>query len=116
MELEKAAPAALPKGKGRLKQLVISREICNWQRFNNRRQISSYTGLCPGEYSSGSKRVARSVTKYGNSRKLLVWKIHWFDSRNFFVRVSSLLPGKLRVPEVSGRVPQWKVGYRSVIR
>ena len=53
---------------GALSTVVISREICNWQRFNNRRQVSSYTGLCPGEYSSGAKRVARSITRHGNSR------------------------------------------------
>jgi transposase len=68
VELEKAAPLALPKGIGALSTVVISREICNWQRFNNRRQVSSYTGLCPGEYSSGDKRVTRSITRHGNSR------------------------------------------------
>jgi hypothetical protein len=30
--------------------------------------ISSYTGLCPGEHTSGSKRVPGSVTKHGNPR------------------------------------------------
>jgi transposase len=68
VELEKAAPPTLPKGMGALSTVVISREICNWQRFNNRRQVSSYTGLCPGEYSSGTKRVGRSITRHGNSR------------------------------------------------
>ena len=38
IELEKAAPAALPTGMGALSSEVISREICNWQRFKNRRQ------------------------------------------------------------------------------
>jgi transposase len=47
---------------------MLTREICDWQRFNNRRAISSYTGLCPGERSSGSKRVPGSVTKRGNPR------------------------------------------------
>ena len=68
VELEKAAPPALPKGIGALSTVVISREICNWQRFNNRRQVSSYTGLCPGEYSSRTKKVAGSITRHGNSR------------------------------------------------
>ena len=68
LELEKGAPAALPKGMGALSSVVISREICNWRRFNNRRQVSSYTGLCPGEYSSGSKRVPGSITRHGNGR------------------------------------------------
>ena len=47
---------------------MLTREICDWHRFNNRRAISSYTGLCPGERSSGSKRVPGSVTKRGNAR------------------------------------------------
>jgi transposase len=40
----------------------------DWQRFNNRAQVSSYTGLCPGEYSSGNKRLQGCVTKHGNPR------------------------------------------------
>ena len=67
-ELERTAPAGLPTGQGRLTSVVLSREICDWGRFNNRRQVSSYTGLCPGEYSSGGKRVPGSVTKHGNPR------------------------------------------------
>ena len=53
---------------GALSSVVISREICDWQRFKNRRQVSSYTGLCPGEYSSGTKRITGSITKHGNGR------------------------------------------------
>ena len=67
-ELESAAPSTLPRGVGKLTSVVLTREICNWHRFNNRRAISSYTGLCPGERSSGSKRVPGSVTKRGNPR------------------------------------------------
>ncbi len=55
-ELEATAPASIPTGIGKLTSVVLTREICNWQRFKNRRTISSYTGLCPGERSSGSKR------------------------------------------------------------
>jgi transposase len=53
---------------GKLTTVVVTREICDWGRFNNRRAISSYTGLCPGERSSGSKRIPGSVTKRGNPR------------------------------------------------
>jgi transposase len=66
--LEAAAPAGLPQGVGKLTSVILSREVCDWRRFHNRRQVSSYTGLCPGEYSSGGKRVAGSVTKHGNPR------------------------------------------------
>jgi len=67
-QLEAAAPAKIPAGMGKLTTVVVSREICDWQRFQNRRTISSYTGLCPGEYSSGCKRMPGSVTKRGNPR------------------------------------------------
>ena len=82
-QLEAAAPAALPSGLGKLTNTVISREVCDGRRFRNRRvspthqaslfpsassQVSSYTGLCPGEYSSGNKRVPGAVTKHGNPR------------------------------------------------
>ncbi|MBE7497585.1 MAG: IS110 family transposase [Verrucomicrobiaceae bacterium] len=42
--------------------------MCDWKRFNNRREVSSYTGLCPGEHSSGGKRKQGHVTKHGNPR------------------------------------------------
>ena len=67
-ELEKAAPQKLPSGLGKLTGVVVSREVCDWRRFKNRRQVSSYTGLCPGEYSSGAKRISGAVTKHGNPR------------------------------------------------
>jgi transposase len=68
LELEKAAPPSLPAGLGKLTSVIVSREVCDWHRFHNRRQVSSYTGLCPGEHSSGSKRIPGSVTKHGNPR------------------------------------------------
>src|SRR5262249_16995723 len=67
-QLEAAAPADVPLGIGKLSTVVMTREICSWERFNNRRAISCYTGLCPGEHTSGSKGVGGSVTKRGNPR------------------------------------------------
>jgi transposase len=67
-ELEGAAPGAIPRGLGKLTTVVLTREICHWPRFKNRRAIGSYTGLCPGERTSGSKRIPGSVTKRGNPR------------------------------------------------
>jgi len=68
LELEAAAPPDLPRGLGKLTSVALSREVCDWRRFQNRRQVASYTGLCPGEHSSGNKRVQGSVTKHGNPR------------------------------------------------
>ena len=68
VQLQSAADAQQPRGLGLMTSVVIDREIGNWQRFNNRRQVASYTGLCPGEYSSGNTRLQSCVTKHGNPR------------------------------------------------
>ena len=68
VQLQNAATPGQPRGLGALSSVVIDREIGNWARFRNRRQVGSYTGLCPGEYSSGKTRVQGCVTKHGNPR------------------------------------------------
>ncbi len=60
--------ARIPKGVGALSSEVLRREIGDWSRFNNRREVSSYTGLCPREHSSGGKRRGGSISKSGNPR------------------------------------------------
>src|SRR5882762_2415610 len=68
LQLQSAAAPHQPRGLGKMTSVVIDREIGDWRRFNNRRQIASYTGLCPGEYSSGNTRLQSCVTKHGNPR------------------------------------------------
>jgi transposase len=67
-QLEQAAPAALPSFVGALTWELLHREVGNWHRFRNRRQVSSYTGLCPSEHSSGASRLQGSITRHGNPR------------------------------------------------
>jgi len=62
------ATRELPVGLGALTASVLDREFVDYSRFRNRRQVSSYTGLCPSEASSGSKRQQGSVSKNGNPR------------------------------------------------
>lgn len=68
VQLQGAATPNQPRGLGLMTSVVIDREIGNWERFVNRRQVGSYTGLCPGEYSSGKTRLQSCVTKHGNPR------------------------------------------------
>ena len=42
-----------PKGFGLLTSEVLRREVLDWQRFANRRQVASLTGMCPGVRASG---------------------------------------------------------------
>ncbi|HZD08464.1 MAG TPA: IS110 family transposase [Candidatus Limnocylindrales bacterium] len=67
-QLQAAAEPNPPRGFGSLSSVVIDREVGNWNRFKNRRRVGSYTGLCPGEHSSGNTRLQTCVTKHGNPR------------------------------------------------
>jgi len=86
---------------GPLTQQVLDREATDWHRFKNRRQISSYLGLCPSQNSSGQRQHSGSVTKCGNPRlrwvlvemawrlvrfqpdywRVRKWKNRWLDIR-----------------------------------
>src|SRR5437867_10944016 len=68
VELQAAAAPGQPRGLGAMTSVISDREIGDCRRFNNRRQVGSYTGLCPGEYSSGNTRLQSCVTKHGNPR------------------------------------------------
>jgi transposase len=84
VKLEQARPRELPVGFGALTATILDREICDWDRFNNRRQVGSYTGLCPRENSSGGRHQQGSITKHGNPkvRHVLletVWRMFHFQ-------------------------------------
>lgn len=66
--LAAAAPALRPKGLGGLTYEVVEREVGQWDRFENRRQVGSYTGLCGGVSASGNSRHLLPITKHGNVR------------------------------------------------
>jgi transposase len=66
--VESAQTEELPTGLGALTAQTLEREIGDWRRFDNRRQVASYTGLVPGEHSSGERRQRGAITKHGNPR------------------------------------------------
>lgn len=65
--LQKAATTQ-PCGVGALTSQVLEREILDWHRFKNRRQVASLTGMCPGVRASGNKSRSGPITKHGNRR------------------------------------------------
>ena len=67
-EVQAAAPEQLPVGLGKLTSEILEREVADWNRFKNRRQVASYTGLCPREDSSSERRFQGSINKHGNRR------------------------------------------------
>jgi transposase len=62
--------AASPQvcGVGALTSQVLTREILDWHRFTNRRQVASLTGMCPSVRASGLKTRNGPITKHGNRR------------------------------------------------
>jgi len=82
--LAAVAPAVRPKGLGGLTHTVIEREVGDWHRFQNRRQVGSYTGLCGGVSASGQTCHLLPITKHGNVRlrtalielawRLVIWQ------------------------------------------
>jgi transposase len=66
--IAQAAPKSLPKGMGALTHEVLEREVRDWNRFKNRRQLGSYSGLTGGVSGSGEQSADLSITKAGNRR------------------------------------------------
>lgn len=82
-KLEGSAPQLLPKGFGRLSFVLLLRELCNYQRFKNRRNVGGFTGLCGAVSSSGAYHLELGINKAGSSylRTLLIetaWRmVYW---------------------------------------
>ena len=103
MTVEAQSDQPLPKGYGDFTAAVVGNEIADWSRFKNRKQVSSYTGLCPSESSSGSNQRFGSIDRRGNKRirKQLVEAV-W--------RLSTWNPQLARVQEVLLRLWQGSQG------
>jgi len=65
---ERKANRKIPVGLGALTTSILDQEFVDYTRFSNRGQVSSFTGLCPGESSSANKRQQGSINKHGNPR------------------------------------------------
>lgn len=83
-QLQEAVSTDLPKGVGALSWERLSGEVCDWERFSNRRQVASYTGLCPGVHQSGGTHRDGSINRHGNPRVRfvlvqMVWRLVRFQ-------------------------------------
>jgi len=104
MRLQQAAPAGLPLGLGPMTWELLQREVGDWHRFRNRRQVASYTGLCPSEHSSGQSRLQGCINRHGNPRvrHLLieaVWRLFKFQPQ--YRAIAKWLPA-LAALKISG--------------
>lgn len=112
LENEAAAhlPASLPElpqGFGALSVELLRREVCDWGRFQNRRQVGSYFGMCAAENTSGDRQHQGSITKTGNPRgRHVLIETAW--------RVLNFQPDYRLVKKFAPRIAQTKP--RSVAR
>jgi transposase len=97
----------LPQGFGALSVELMRREVCDWSRFQNRRQVGSYFGLCAAESTSGDQQHQGSITKTGNPRcRHVLVELAW--------RVLNFQPEYRVVKKFAPRIAQTKP--RSVAR
>ena len=54
------------RGIAELHSLALAAEVVDWHRFPSARAFMGFTGLVPGEYSSGDKTRRGSITKAGS--------------------------------------------------
>jgi transposase len=87
--IQAAAPKQRPVGLGALTFELVSREVCDWQRFRNRK-AGNYAGLVGGISSSGNYRCDLPLTKAGNTR-LRTALIEWAWRMTHFQRQSKLI-------------------------
>ena len=104
--LPKTLPA-LPHGFGELSMEILRREVCDWNRFKNRRNVGSFFGLCCAESSSGTQHSQGSITKTGTSRgRHALLELSW--------RALQFQPDYWVVKKFKSRIEQAKP--RSVLR
>ena len=93
-----SANIVTPHGVGALTRAVLDRRIGDWHRFNNRKQVGSFIGACPGEYSSGGvQQQGGKIDRRGDPhlRALmteLVWRLRKFQPEwRGFVKFAAIL-------------------------
>jgi transposase len=96
---QRVAGQPRPKGLGVLSLVTLDAEMCDWNRFYNRKQMGSYTGCCPGEHTSAGKRRVGSIDRMGNGRvrtllveavwRFLKWQPGWKAAQKMKVKLDA---------------------------
>lgn len=99
------------RGVAQLTAIITVAEIGDIARFQHPRQLMSYLGLVPSEYSTGPRRSLGGITKAGNShvRRMLV-ESAWAYSHP--ARVTPILKKRLEKQTKQIREISWKAQLR----
>jgi transposase len=86
-------PRKVAKGLGQTTFVSLQREAMDWKRFGNAKQIGSYIGCCPSEFSTGPSQKLGSIDRMGNRRmrtllveavwRLKTWNPTWRGFKKF---------------------------------
>ena len=121
----RVAAEKLPKGLGALTVALLDGEVCDWQRFQGRKAIGSYTGCCPSEHSSGGVQRFGHIDRHGNKHvrtllveavwRLLRWQPNWHARTKWLekMKVGSSLKKKMAVAlarQLAIDVWRWRTG------
>lgn len=102
----RSAPAVGP-----ISARILSNELANMKQFANERQLFSYTGLTPSEFSSGDQVRKGHITKQGNKhlRSILI-EIAWRalpkdpDLQQFYQRLTARVGAKRAIVAVARKL------------
>lgn len=91
------ASEPIPTGLGALTVALLDGEVCDWQRFRQRKAVGSYTGCCPSEHSSGGVQRFGAIDRHGNPRvrvllveavwRLLQWQPGWHARQKWLAKL-----------------------------
>ncbi|MCA1700902.1 MAG: IS110 family transposase [Actinobacteria bacterium] len=98
------------RGIGLITALGLLAEIGDFRRFGHPRELMSYLGLTPSEYSSGDQQHRGHITKTGNrhARRLLV-EAAWHYRHHPRVSQRAARAGEHVPPEISARAWQAQI-------
>jgi transposase len=91
------AAEKIPHGLGALTVSLLDGEVCDWNRFEHRKAIGSYTGCCPSEHSSGGIQRFGHIDRHGNRHvrvllveavwRLLKWQPFWHARQKYLQKL-----------------------------
>lgn len=108
-------------GIGKVTSRILSNELGDMSRFSNERQLFSYTGLTPSEFSSGDQVRKGHISRQGSAiiRSIII-EVAWTSIKKdstlleFYQRVSGFRGGKRAIVAVArkllGRIRSCFVG------
>jgi transposase len=99
------------RGVGKIVATTLAVEIGNFSRFANPKQLMSYSGATPSEYSSGNRRVQGAITKTGNAHvRRVLFEAAW-SYRHRPSNGKALLQRQRNVPAPINEIA-WKAQHR----